>query len=161
MKLLVLGVGNILLTDDGLGVHAALELMKESFPENVTVMEAGTFTSDIFYLFEHYTHILVLDILHAKKEPGTMYRLTEKDLTHNPAQRMSIHDIDLIDSINMVEQLYKHRPQLFILGMEPQIYTEWGMELSPIIKEKLPLFIEEARKEIARLLELMENTKQV
>ncbi len=152
MKLLVLGIGNLLLTDDGLGIHAALELMKEKMPENVTVMEAGTFTHDVFYLFEEYSHVLVLDILHAGKEPGTIYRLTEKELTQNKEQRMSIHDIDLIDSVNMAELLYKKRPELFILGMEPLDYTTWSMELSPVIKDKLPTFIEQAKVEVQNIL---------
>ncbi len=152
MKLLVLGIGNLLLTDDGLGIHAALELMKEKMPENVSVMEAGTFTHDVFYLFEEYSHVLVLDILHAGKEPGTIYRLTEKELTQNKEQRMSIHDIDLIDSVNMAELLYKKRPELFILGMEPFDYTTWSMELSPIIKDKLPTFIEQAKVEVQNIL---------
>ncbi len=152
MKLLVLGIGNILLMDDGLGVHAAMELMKEEMPPNVSVMEAGTFTHDVFYLFEEYSHVLILDILHAKQEPGTIYRLTEEELTQNQEQRMSIHDIDLIDSINMAEMLYKKRPKLFILGMEPYDYTTWSMEPSPIIQEKLPAFLEKAREEIKRIL---------
>ncbi len=157
MKLLVLGIGNILLTDDGLGVHAAMELMKEEMPPNVSVMEAGTFTHDVFYLFEEYSHVLILDILHAKKEPGTIYRLTEKELTQNKDQRMSIHDIDLIDSVNMAELLYKKRPELFILGMEPEDYTTWSLELSPIIQERLPLFIKQAKEEVKRILALEEN----
>ena len=50
-KVLVMGIGNLLLTDDGVGVHAAQTLAGESWPENVTIMEAGTFTQDVFYLF--------------------------------------------------------------------------------------------------------------
>ena len=47
-KVLVMGIGNLLLTDDGVGVHAAQTLAGESWPENVTIMEAGTFTQDVF-----------------------------------------------------------------------------------------------------------------
>lgn len=154
MRLLVLGIGNILMTDDGLGVHAANKLMQEDFPENVTIMESGTFTNDIFYLFENYTHVLVLDIVHAHANAGTIYRLTEKELTQNPAQRMSIHDVDLIDSINMAEMLYKKRPELFILGMEPEDYLSWSMELSTTVQEKFPLFLEKAREEIHHILKI-------
>ncbi len=152
MKLLVLGIGNLLLTDDGLGVHAVTELMKEDFPKNVTLMDGGTFTHDVFYLFEEYTHVLVLDILHANKEAGTIYKLTEKELVENKEQRMSIHDIDLLDSLNMASLLYKKRPELFILGMEPHDYLTWSMDLSPKIQESLPAFVAEARKEITRIL---------
>ncbi len=155
MRLLVLGIGNILMTDDGLGVHAANILMQEDFPENVTVMESGTFTNDIFYLFEDYSHILVLDIVHANKKAGTIYKLTENELTQNPSQRMSIHDVDLIDSINMAEMLYKKRPELLILGMEPEDYLSWSMELSKTVQENFPLFLEKAREEIHTII----NTK--
>ncbi len=128
--------------------------MKESFPENVTIMEAGTFTQDIFYLFEDYTHILVLDVLHGKQEPGTCYRLTEKELTQNPEQRMSIHDIDLLDSLNMAELLNNNRPEIFILAMEPEDYLNWSMELSPTIQAKFDSFLQLARDEIQKILNL-------
>ncbi len=151
-KLLVMGVGNMLLTDDGIGVFAAQKLMEEEFPENVTVIEAGTFTQDIFYLFEGYETILVLDIVHAKGEPGTIYRLSESDLVDNPKQRLSIHDIDLIDSINMAELLHKKRPHLHIIGMEPEDYLTWNVGLSPKVQAKFDDYLNVARKEIATLV---------
>ena len=61
-KLLVLGIGNMLLTDDGVGVFASQELMKEDWPEQVTIREGGTFTQDIFYSFKGYSHLLVLGV---------------------------------------------------------------------------------------------------
>ena len=51
-RLLVLGIGNMLLTDDGVGVFASQELMKEEWPAQVTIREGGTFTQDIFYSFK-------------------------------------------------------------------------------------------------------------
>ncbi len=156
MKLLVLGVGNTLLMDDGLGVHAVYELMKEKFPENVELMDAGTFTQDAFYLFEGFTHILVLDILHANSAVGEIFRLTEDQLIKNTAQRMSIHDTDLIDSIDMAEKFFKFRPKVFILGMQPECFTEWSMEMSPKVKEKMPVFVQKAKEEIYRILEMSE-----
>lgn len=98
-KLLVLGIGNMLLTDDGVGVFASQELMKEDWPEQVTIREGGTFTQDIFYSFKGYSHLLVLDVVHCGGKPGTLYRLTEDALIKDDKQRLSIHDIDLIDSL--------------------------------------------------------------
>ena len=95
-KLLVLGIGNMLLTDDGVGVFASQELMKEDWPEQVTIREGGTFTQDIFYSFKGYSHLLVLDVVHCGGKPGTLYRLTEDALIKDDKQRLSIHDIDLI-----------------------------------------------------------------
>ena len=98
-KVLVMGIGNLLLTDDGVGVHAAQTLAGESWPENGTIMEAGTFTQDVFYLFKGFAHVLILDIVHGHAGPGTVYHLTENQLVDNEKQRLSIHDIDLLDSL--------------------------------------------------------------
>ena len=150
-KVLVLGVGNMLLTDDGVGVFAAQELQKEAWPPNVDVLEAGTFTQDIFYIFEKYDVVLVLDIVHCGGEAGTIYRLGESDLIENREQRLSLHDIDLIDSLNMAELLHKKRPKLRVLGMEPADYTTWNIGLSPRVQERFELFVEAARNEIRDL----------
>ena len=136
-KVLVMGIGNLLLTDDGVGVHAAQTLAGESWPENVTIMEAGTFTQDVFYLFKGFAHVLILDIVHGHAGPGTVYRLSESQLVDNEKQRLSIHDIDLLDSLRMAEMLHGSRPRLTVMGMEPADYTSWSMELSPAVRGRV------------------------
>lgn len=150
-KVLVMGIGNLLLTDDGVGVHAAQTLAGEFWPENVTIMEAGTFTQDVFYLFKGFAHVLILDIVHGHAGPGTVYHLTENQLVDNEKQRLSIHDIDLLDSLRMAEMLHGSRPNLTVMGMEPADYTSWSMELSPVVQERFPAYLDEVRKEILRL----------
>ena len=121
-KVLVLGVGNLLLKDDGVGVHAATDLLKENFPENVTILESGTFTQDTFYLFQGYDIVLVLDIVHGGGNAGDIYQLTEDDLRHNTSQRLSIHDIDLLDSLQMAEMLSNTKLKFLILSIQPSVY---------------------------------------
>ena len=65
-NILVLGIGNLLLTDDGVGVHAVHQLLKEEWPECVKLLDAGTFTQDVFYLFEGYEELIILDITQAR-----------------------------------------------------------------------------------------------
>lgn len=153
-RLLVLGIGNMLLTDDGVGVFAAQELMKETWPEQVNICEGGTFTHDIFGIFKGYTHLLVLDVVHAGGAPGTLYRLDEDALIKDEKQRLSIHDIDLVDSLRMAELYFGNRAELHVLGMEPYDYTTWNIGLSPVIQEVFPKFIEQARKEIRAWMEI-------
>lgn len=155
-RLLVMGVGNILLADDGLGVWAVQELEKEEWPENVTFMDGGTFTQDIYHLFEGYDDLLVLDVVHAGHPPGTIYRLTEDDLVQNQNQRLSLHDIDLIDSLKMAEMIGK-RPKMRVLGMEPEDFTTWQMHLTPTIAAVLPKYMEVARQDIRAFLENREE----
>ncbi len=151
-KLLVLGVGNILLMDEGVGVHAIEELRKEEWPENVHMVDGGTFTQDLFHVLEGYDGLLVLDIVHADKEPGTVMTFEEEDLIQNDDQRLSLHDIDLIDSLHMAEMVGK-RPKMRVIGMEPKSYTDWSLEMTPEIKKSFPHFLEVARKEVNRFLE--------
>lgn len=152
-RLLVLGVGNLLLTDDGVGVHAVQDLEKEGEwdLEKVDFLDGATFTQDIFYIFQRYERVLVLDTVKGGREPGTVYRFTEEKLRENYEQRLSLHDIDLLDSLKMAE-LLGNRPQVLVIGMEPLTISDWSMELSEPVKAKYPTFLEAARREIRALL---------
>jgi len=147
-RVLVLGIGNLLLMDDGVGVHAVRALQAEQWPQNVTLLDGGTFTQDIFYLFKGYDRLIILDIVHAGGKPGSIYRLTEDQLVQKESQRLSIHDIDLLDSLRMAEKLHGSRPAMIIIGMEPEDFTSWSMELSPSVQAVFADFLELARREI-------------
>lgn len=151
--LLVLGVGNVLLTDEGIGVHAVNELSKEEWPEGVDFLDGGTCTQDMYYLFHGYEHLLVLDVVHGGKEPGALFLLDEQDLIQNEKQRLSLHDIDLLDSLKMADLTGK-RPVLRIVGIQPKDMTTWSMEMTEELKAAFPKFKELARREISRILML-------
>lgn len=152
-RLLVLGVGNLLLTDEGAGIHAVQDLdQEEEWDRNVvTFMDGATFTQDIFYIFQEYERVLVLDAVKAGGEPGTVYRFTESDLLNNHEQRLSLHDIDLLDSLKMAE-LLGNKPELVVLGIEPLTISDWSMELSAPLQQAYPKFVAVVRTEIRRLL---------
>lgn len=152
-KLLVLGVGNILMMDEGIGVHAIHEFWKEKqqFDETqIDFIDGGTFTQDIFYLFETYQQILVLDIVRAGNTPGTIYSLDEADLVKNEKQVLSLHDTDLLDSLDMA-QMRGHRPALKVVGIEPA-KIDWGTQMTPVLVKAFPSFMQVARKQIEILL---------
>lgn len=149
--LLVLGVGNMLLTDDGVGVFAAQRFMDEQWPDNVTVREAGTFTQDVFYTFKGFTHIFVLDVVHSHGKPGSIYLLHKDDLIHNESQRLSLHDVDLLDSLHMAEMYFGHKMDLTILGMEPENFTTWNIGLSETVAANFEAYLTIARREIRAL----------
>lgn len=152
-RLLVLGVGNLLLTDDGAGVHAvqALGQEKEWDLERVDFMDGATFTQDIFYIFQEYERVLVLDAVKGGRAPGTIYRFTEANLRDNYEQRLSLHDIDMLDSLKMAE-LLGNKPELLVIGIEPVTISEWSMVLSDAVQAQFPKFLEAARREIRTIL---------
>lgn len=152
-KLLVLGVGNILMQDEGIGVHAINEFWKEK--ENwkdadVDFIDGGTFTQDIFYLFEAYENIIVLDIVRANQPPGTIFSLEEDQLRKDKKQILSLHDIDLLDSLGMAE-MRGHRPYLRVVGIEPAT-IDWGTELTPTLAAAFPDYLNIIRKHINEIL---------
>jgi len=152
-KLLVLGVGNILMMDEGIGVHAIREFWKEKHEYDETLVDfidGGTFTQDIFYLFEEYEQILVLDVVRAGHKPGTIYSLDEDDLVKNQSQALSLHDIDLLDSLTMAG-MRGHKPELKVVGIEP-MKIDWGTEMTPELVEAFPTFVTIAKKHITKLL---------
>jgi hydrogenase maturation protease len=152
-RLLVLGVGNLLLTDEGAGVHAVQDLSQEQEwnPDQVDFLDGATFTQDIFYVFQEYERVLVLDCVKGGREPGTIYRFTEANLRDNYEQRLSLHDIDLLDSLKMAE-LLGNKPELMVIGIEPLTISDWSMELSEPVKANYPKYLEAARREIRALL---------
>lgn len=149
--LLVMGIGNILLRDEGVGVFCVQELQKKSWPENISFVDGGTFTQDLFYIFENFDHLLVLDAVRGGKNPGTIYRLEEKDLIENKKQQISLHDIDLLDSLKMAELMGK-KPELTVLGIEPE-QIAWEMGLTGTLEKAFPDFVNIAEKEINSILE--------
>jgi hydrogenase maturation protease len=152
-QLLVLGVGNTLLMDEGIGVHAIYEFWKEKKDwdlSKVDFIDGGTFTQDIFYLFEEYDKILVLDIVRAGKDPGTIYSLEEGQLRKDEKQMLSLHDIDLLDSLGMAE-MRGHRPYLRVVGIEPDT-IDWGTEMTPALAKAFPGYLSVVRKHIKELL---------
>jgi len=152
-KLLVLGVGNILLMDEGIGVHAINEFWKEKEDWDESLLDfidGGTFTQDIFYLFEEYEKILVLDIVRANQEPGTIFSLEEDQLRKDKKQMLSLHDIDLLDSLGMAE-MRGHRPYLRVIGIEPDT-IDWGLEMTPPLVKAFPDYLRVVRKHIKELL---------
>ena len=155
-KLLVLGLGNILMMDEGIGVHAVHELLKEKdrWPEeDLELIDGGTFTQDIFYIFVEYERILVLDVVKAGNKPGTIYRLSENDLRQDEKQTLSLHDIDLLDSLSMAELVSGKKPELHVLGIEPE-KINWDMKLTPTLEALFPQYVELARREISNLLNI-------
>ena len=130
------------------------ELEKQSWPENVSFLDGGTFTQDIFFLFEKFDHLLVLDAVRGGQAPGTIYRLEEKDLTVENKQNVSVHDVDLMDSLRMAE-LMGSKPEITVLGIEPEVLA-WEMGLTKTLEQALPGFVKIAGKEIQNILKQFE-----
>jgi hydrogenase maturation protease len=136
-KILILGVGNLLLKDDGFGVHLINALNDITFPENVSVLEAGTVSHQLIPLIREIDHLIVIDAVEAGDAPGSLFRFSPDDLRYANEQKVSLHQISLIDVLNMAE-LTGGKPKTVIIGVQPKDATSWSLELSDELKAAIP-----------------------
>ena len=123
-KILILGIGNILLSDEGIGVHVAQLLEKKIFPENISVIDGGTGGFHLLSYFEDYTQLILIDATIDNAPIGTVKILTPKYATDYP-QTLSAHDIGLKDLVESAYLLDKS-PEVHLITVSigsVQIYT--------------------------------------
>jgi hydrogenase maturation protease len=141
---LVAGLGNLLLKDDGVGVHAARALQKDP-PRGVCVVDVGTAVLDALHLFEWADRILAIDAMQAGGPPGALYRVGVDDVADRPLTA-SLHEMDLLGSLRLLAG--GRRPEIAILGVEPEI-IDAGMTLSPTVQAALPRVVAAAKSLVA------------
>lgn len=140
-KIVILGVGNLLLSDEGFGVHVANELMKLDLPQGVSVVEGGTEGFKLLNVITEADRLIVIDAVKGGGAPGSIYRFDIKDVRNFPsAYKTSVHQIGILEVINLSGLIGK-TPETTIIGVEPKS-LEMGMELSPEIKARIPRIIE-------------------
>lgn len=150
MNIAVLGIGNVLRRDDGLGVAAAKQLAAMRWPEHIRIYDAGTALMSLWDVFAENQVIIVIDALKGGNEPGTVYRFSADELGGGRRETLSsLHDLQVEDMIRMAALFNKH-PRVIFFGMEPAA-LDMEPGLSERIQEKLPLLVECIRKELTLL----------
>lgn len=134
-RILIVGVGNALLRDEGLGVHVAraLQAMKPALPEHVDVFEAGTLMMDALPRMTSYSRVIVVDAVRAGKRPGSIYRIEADDGPATPpecGEAVSLHEIGVAETLSIGALMGLKPKSTLIVGAEPE-RIEPGTELSP------------------------------
>lgn len=141
LKIVILGVGNLLLSDEGVGVHVANELVKLELPPGVTVVEGGTDGFRLINVITEADRLIVVDAVKGGGAPGSIYRFDINEVQNCPSGfKTSVHQIGILEVINLSGLIGK-TPQTTVIGIEPES-LEMGMELSPEVKAKIPRIIE-------------------
>ena len=149
-RVLVLGVGNILLSDEGFGVAAVNRLERDYvWPDNVRLLDGGTLGLFLMPDIMDADLLVVLDVVLGPGAPGTIYLLEGEDLRKSLSFRDSTHQTDLVDTLISCE-LAGGRPDAFIIGIQPVDCGTLSPELTPELEAKLPEFCAKAVAELAR-----------
>ena len=103
--ILVLGIGNILLRDEGVGVRVIEQMQKLRLPDDVELVDGGTAGADLLDVLAERRKVIVIDAVQADCEPGTVLRFTADDLVRPDRVGMSLHELGLGEALAMTRQL--------------------------------------------------------
>ena len=137
-EMLILGVGNPLMSDDGAGIRAVEWLAREDLPANVCIKEAGTPGWGLASWLEGWNSVILVDAVEMGEEPGTWRRFKPEDVKMIiNEQAYSLHETDLACGLALADALHLLPENLVIYGIEPAD-TSPGEGLSPEVGAKLP-----------------------
>ena len=135
-SILVLGVGNVLLKDEGVGVRVIERLQSRyRFSPNVELMDGGTLGLRLLDPISACDHVIVVDAVQNGQVPGTLYRLPAEELQKRATFKNSLHQLDLVETLAYAEVL-GHRPTALIIGIEPADINPWGTELTEVVRDR-------------------------
>jgi len=136
-KTLVLGVGNKLMADEGIGVHVIERLVSEyKLPEEVQVLDGGTLGLDLLYYLEGIENLLIVDAAETGKEAGTMIRLEGDEVPAFMSIKISPHQMGVPDMLAAARMTDIYPKRLVLWGIQPDVIT-LSLDLSPVLVSKV------------------------
>lgn len=137
---LVLGVGNLLLKDEGVGIHVIRALESETLPPDVDLMDGGTGGLHLISWIQDYKRIIMVDATLDSHPPGTVRLIRPRYATDFPPL-MSAHEIGLRDMIEAMIWMEK-LPEIQLIVISAEDISEVGMELTPVVEAAVPKVVE-------------------
>jgi hydrogenase maturation protease len=136
-RVLVLGAGNILLSDEGIGVRV-VEALQQRYrvPEEVEVLDGGTCAMDLLDVIAGRDHLILVDAVDTGSPPGTLARLTDGEIPAVFRTKSSPHQLGLQDVLALLRFLESAPRHVTVIGVQPAS-LDIGMELTPVIAERL------------------------
>ncbi|MBT1074146.1 HyaD/HybD family hydrogenase maturation endopeptidase [Geobacter grbiciae] len=149
MSILVLGIGNLIMTDDGAGVRVAQRLMDGCrFPEGVTVMDGGTLGLDLLPYLDGVERLLLVDAVETGGPPGTVVRLAGEEIPVAFRTKLSPHQMGLQDLLAVAEFQGSCPVEMVLWGVQPES-VELGMELTPAVAAQVDHLVDKVLAELA------------
>ncbi|MDR3568622.1 MAG: hydrogenase maturation protease [Syntrophobacteraceae bacterium] len=148
--ILVLGVGNLLLGDEGAGVRVIEKLEDEYvFSQNVELYDGGTLGLRLLEPISQADFAVLVDIVRGGGAPGTIYRIEEKDFFKKIPAKCSLHELNIVETLIFAQELGK-KPETVVIGIEPLAFTSCSTELSSPVRSRLEDIVSAVLKEIER-----------
>jgi hydrogenase maturation protease len=148
---LVLGLGNVVCTDDGAGVAAVHKLIRQyELPEGVVALDGGTLGLSLLPLVDSADQVILVDAIRAEGPPGTLVRVEGDEVAPAVYERLSPHQIGVADLLAGASLLGRYPDRVVILGVVPES-IELGLERTPAVEAAIPELVLLVVEELASL----------
>jgi hydrogenase maturation protease len=150
-QITVLGVGNILLSDEGVGVRVVERLSRQYvFPDNVQVLDGGVLGVRLMGIIAGTDILIVVDAVKNQQAPGTLYRLADEKVPRRVLAKQSMHQMDLPEVLALCNAIDKN-PRTIVVGVEPKDMITMAVELTPLIAARVDDLVAMVLKELKQL----------
>jgi len=150
---LIIGVGNTLLSDDGIGIHIIRKMEEDKVLEKAEYLDMGTSSMELgYYIDYNIRKMVIVDSIKTDEKPGTIFMLRPEDLVSKKRQDFSLHQLKLIDTLKLIS-LDRDFPDTIILGIAPYDVKTFSDHLSPELNAEFADIYNKAVKVIKKFLE--------
>ena len=147
-SIVVLGVGNILLTDEGLGVHVVEDLKANyTFTPQISLIDGGTMGMELLTYMRGMKKILLIDAVNGGEAPGTIYEFPHRELEQYFTDHISVHEVGMQDILRIRAIQENPLEDAIVIGVEPES-LDVGFEPSAPVQKALP----EVKDRVLRVL---------
>lgn len=153
----ILGVGNILLRDEGVGVRV-IDYIREKrlLPKGIEVIEGGTGGMRLIPLIKDADHLIIIDAVRGGGKPGDIYRFAIDALPLKIKQKTSLHEVGLQEIFSILNLLTEKRPETVIIGVEPK-EVSYGVGLTLEVESVVPEVSRKVLNEVKRVFETIQT----
>jgi hydrogenase maturation protease len=150
-RVMILGIGNILFTDEGFGVRVVekLDALYE-FDDDLSLVDGGVLGVHLLGVMSQADHLIVVDAIRNGGEPGDLYRLQGEAIPERIRAKNSLHQIDFLEALTLCQALDKV-PETIIVGVEPEDINSCTLEMTPAVSGRVDEVIEMVLAELDRL----------
>lgn len=133
----VLGIGNILMGDEGVGIHVIQTLEKSyTFSPSINLIDGGTTGFDLIPYFEDCEKMIIVDAIDFQKEPGYIGSLYNEEIHYRFNTKISLHHAGLADVLSVIKLTDIPSPDMMLIGVQP-LHVKMGINLSDVIANKM------------------------
>jgi len=136
-EITILGIGNLLMGDEGVGIHV-LNTLKDSytFSPDINFIDGGTIGIDLIPYFEECKKMIIIDAVDSQEEPGFVVTLKNEEIHYRFNTKLSLHHAGLSDVLSIIKLQEIEAPDMMLIGIQPE-KVEMGIELSDTVNSQM------------------------